>query len=462
VTGPSDPDRFQQPGVTSRSGEALHPRLVEGEVRVVGPRWSPRVHEIKTFLTRSRVPYRWLDPEREEDARTAAELSQTGNRYPVVLFPDGSVLAEAEVREIARKLGLDTDPDSRFYDLITIGGGPAGLAASIYGASEGIRTLVLEQEVPGGQISYSPVVENYPGFPGGLSGSHLARRTVEQAERFGVEILVMRRAVGLREEGENRVVTIDDGTELYSRAVLLAMGVSFRWLDIPGCAPLVGAGIYYGAATAEASACRGQDIYILGGGNSAGQAALLLAQFARKVIILALEDTIEETMSRYLVDRLRQMPNVEIRTNTTVVGADGRGRLEEITIQNVKTGQKERLPCDGLFVFIGATPRTEWLDKVIRRDEKGFILSGADVQCDIKQWPEWPLEREPYRLETSMPGVFVAGDVRKGSVKRLTAAVGEGAMAIQFIHQYGKRKPEAAGQRGSGTRSATSGIPAST
>jgi thioredoxin reductase (NADPH) len=411
--------------------------LVEGEVRVVGPRWSPRVHEIKAFLTRSRVPYRWLDPERE-DAGTAAEVSKTGNGYPVILFPDGSVLIEPEVREVARKLGLDTDPDSRFYDLITIGGGPAGLAASIYGASEGIRTLVLEQEVPGGQISYSPIVENYPGFPGGLSGSHLARRTVEQAERFGVEILVMRRAVGLRADGENRVVTIDDGAELCCRAVLLAMGVSFRWLDVPGCAPLVGAGIYYGAATAEASACRGQDIYILGGGNSAGQAALLLSQFARRVIILALEDSIEETMSRYLVDRLRQLPNVEIRTNTTVVGADGRGRLEEITLQNVKTGQKERVACDGLFVFIGATPRTEWLDKVIRRDEKGFIFSWVDVQCDLRQWPEWPLEREPYRLETSMPGVFVAGDVRKGSVKRLTAAVGEGAMAIQFIHQYGK------------------------
>jgi thioredoxin reductase (NADPH) len=419
-------------------------------MRVVGPRWSPRVHEIKAFLTRSRVPYRWLDPEREEDARAAPELSTTGNRYPVVLFPDGSVLIEPEVREIARKLGLDTDPDSRFYDLITIGGGPAGLAASIYGASEGIRTLVLEQEVPGGQISYSPIVENYPGFPGGLSGSQLARRTVEQAERFGVEILVMRRAVGLREEGENCVVTIDDGAELQSRAVLLAMGVSFRWLDIPGCAPLVGAGVYYGDATAEASACRGQDIYILGGGNSAGQAALLLAQFARRVIILAQEDKIEETMSRYLVDRLRQLPNVEIRTNSTVVGVEGRGRLEEITIQNVKTGQRERLPCNGLFVFIGATPRTEWLDKVIRRDEKGFILSWVDVQCDLRQWPEWPLKREPYRLETSMPGVFVAGDVRKGSVKRLTAAVGEGAMAIQFIHQYGKGKREAAGQRGSG------------
>jgi thioredoxin reductase (NADPH) len=426
--------------VTPEPGETLHPKLVEGEVRVIGDRWSPRVHEIKAFLTRSRAPYRWLDVERDEEVR--------------VLFPDGSVLVNPEVRDVARKLGLETEPDSRFYDLIAVGAGPAGLSASIYAASEGMRTLVVEQEVPGGQISYSAIVENYPGFPEGLSGSDLARRTVEQAERFGVEILVLRRAVGLREEGGNRVLTLDDGTELLSRTILLTLGVSFRWLDIPGCAPLVGAGIYYGAATAEASACRGQDIYILGGGNSAGQAALLLAQVARKVVILALEDTIEETMSRYLVERLRRLPNVEFRPNTTVVGADGRGRLEQITVQNVNTGETEPVRCDSLFVFIGATPRTDWLGNTVRRDEAGFILSGADVRCDLGQWPEWPLQRQPYRLETSMPGVFVAGDVRKGSVKRLTSAVGEGAMAIQYIHQYGK----AAGQRGSGAVSATSGV----
>jgi thioredoxin reductase (NADPH) len=294
-------------------------------------------------------------------------------------------------------------------------------------------------------------VENYPGFPEGLSGSDLANRTVQQAERFGVEITVLRRAVGLRQQGEHRVVILDDQIELISRAVLLSMGVSFRWLDVPGCNSLVGAGVYYGAAIAEASACRGQDIYILGGGNSAGQAALLLAQFARRVVILALEDSIEETMSQYLVDRLRQLPNVEIRTNTTVAGVDGQGRLEKITIKNMKTGSTEDAGCDGLFVFIGATPRTEWLENVVRRDEKGFILSGADVQCDPSQWPEWQLKREPYRLETSMPGVFVAGDVRKGSVKRLTSAVGEGAMAVEYIHQYGKahrnrQQPEAAGQ----------------
>jgi thioredoxin reductase (NADPH) len=449
----------RSPPALGQQGETFHPKLVEGEVRVVGHRWSPRVHEIKAFLARSRVPYRWFDVDRDEDSAGASEHIGSGEqRYPLVILPDGTTLVDPDVEELARRLGLDTEPDARHYDLVVVGGGPAGLAASIYGASEGLRTVVLEQEVPGGQISYSAIVENYPGFPEGLSGSDLANRTVQQADRFGVEITVLRRAVGLRQEGEYRVVTLDDGRELISRAVLLSLGVSFRWLEVPGCTALVGAGVYYGAAIAEASACRGQDIYILGGGNSAGQAALLLAQFARRVVILAPESSIEETMSQYLIDRLRKIPNVEIRTNSTVVGVDGEKRLEAITIREATTGSTEAVRCDGLFVFIGATPRTDWLEHTVRRDEKGFIVSGADVQCDLAQWPEWSLEREPFRLETSMPGVFVAGDVRRGSVKRLTAAVGEGAMALQYIHQYGKatkgaRPPAAAGPQGSAAES---------
>ncbi len=423
------------PGSSSGDGESLHPRLLEGELRVLGDRWSPRVHQIKNFLARSRVPYRWLDTERDEDARKQVSQLGGGQRV-VILFPDGTMLVDPELRELAARLGLDTEPDDRFYDLVVVGGGPAGLSGSIYAASEGLRTLVVEQEVPGGQISYSAIVENYPGFPEGLIGSDLSSRTTAQAERFGVEVLVMRRAIELAEQNDTRVVTLDDGSKLYSRAILLAMGVSFRWLDLPGCAPLVGAGIYYGAATAEASACRGQQICVLGGGNSAGQATLLLAQFAARVVILALEDSLEQTMSQYLVDRIRQLPNVEVRPHTTVVAADGRGRLEGLTIKDVKTGKTERTSCDGLFIFIGATPRTEWLAKSLRRDEDGFILSGEEVRCDMSQWPEWPLAREPYRLETSMAGVFVAGDVRKGSVKRLASAVGEGAMAIQYIHRY--------------------------
>ena len=418
-----------------------NPRFVEGEVRIIGHRWSPRVHELKTFFARSRVPYQWLDIERDDEALAVAERAVPGiKQFPVVLFPDGSFLVEPDVRTVAEKLGLDTEPNARFYDLIIVGGGPAGLSAAIYATSEGLRTVIVEQETPGGQASYSASIENYPGFPKGLSGSDLARRAVEQAERFGTEILVTRRATRLRTEAQHRLVTLDDGTELASHAVLLTTGVTFRWLDAPGCYSLVGAGLYYGAATAEASACRAQDVYILGGGNSAGQAALLLAQYASRVIILALEDSLEETMSKYLVERIRSTENILVRTNHTVVGAEGSGHLEWLTIQNVKTGETERLPTNGLFVFIGATPHTEWLAGSVARDEQGFILSGFDFIRDDLLRPAWPLDRKPYRLETSLPGVFVAGDVRKGSVKRVAAAVGEGAMAVQFIHQYYRRK----------------------
>lgn len=407
-------------------GVASHPKLIEGEVRVIGRRWSPRVHAIKAFLARSRVPYRWLDEARDGDGLPGAEAT--------VLFPDGSSLIDPDVRDVARRLGLETEPDSCSYDLIVVGGGPAGLAASIYGASEGMRTVVVEQDVPGGQATYSAIIENYPGFPEGLSGSDLARRMIDQAERFGVEILVTRKATGLGSDGDNHLVTLDDGTELSSPAVLLATGVSFRWLDAPGCTSLVGAGVYYGAATAEATACRGQDIYILGGGNSAGQAALLLSQYARRVVILTVEDSLDKTMSKYLIDRISALPNVEVRTNSTVAGAEGEGHLEWLTIEDAKTGATERVRADGLFVFIGATPDTEWLEGTVARDPQGFILAGPDLKQNGKVGHNWPLDRDPYMLETSRPGVFVAGDVRKGSIKRLASAVGEGAMAVQFVH----------------------------
>jgi thioredoxin reductase (NADPH) len=415
------------------------------------------VHEIKSFLSRSRVPFRWLDSEQDQNARESLEQIGGAN-HAVVLFPDGTRLIDPDVRQLAVRLGLDTEPDDRFYDLIVVGGGPAGLSGAICSASEGLRTLVLEQEVPGGQISYSAIVENYPGFPQGLSGSDLAARTLAQAERFGAEILVLRRATGLAAEGESRVLTLDDGSRLYSRAILLAVGASFRWLDLPGCPPLVGAGIYYGAATAEAAACRGQQVYVLGGGNSAGQAVLLLSQFADRVVILTVEDSLERTMSDYLIQRIRRLPNVEVRTRATIAAADGRGRLERITVKDLQTGNTEQVPCDGLFIFIGATPRTDWLAGAVRRDENGFILSGADVSCDISRWPEWQLDREPYRLETSMSGVFVAGDVRKGSIKRLAAGVGEGTMAIQYVHQYCMRALQ---QKETPSQAAPSRAPAS-
>jgi thioredoxin reductase (NADPH) len=316
-----------------------------------------------------------------------------------------------------------------------VGGGPAGLTAAIHAAADGLRTIVVEQEVPGGQASYSALVENYPGFPEGLSGSELARRTIQQAERFGVEVVVTRRATGLREEGCRRV-TLDEGTELASHAVLLALGVSFRWLEAPGCPQLVGAGVYYGAAIAEAAACRDQEVYVLGGGNSAAQAALLLAQFARRVVILALEPTLEETMSRYLIDRIRSRENIVVRTGCTVVAVEGDDHLEGLTIQDVRRGRTEEVRAQGLFIFIGATPRTDWLPDGVARDDRGFVLAGADLTCNGRGRGEWPLAREPYALETSLPGVFVAGDVRKGSVKRMASAAGEGATSIHFIHRY--------------------------
>jgi thioredoxin reductase (NADPH) len=413
------------------------PRFVEGEIRVIGERWSPRVHALKDFLARSRVPYRWLDLESDQQAHEVAERAIPGNqRFPVVLFADGTFLVDPDVRTVAEKLGLDTEPDSRFWDLIVVGGGPAGVSASISAASDGLRTVVVEQGIPGGQISYSGAVENYPGFPEALSGSELARRAVQQAERFGVEIVVTRRANKLRLDGKQLYVTLDDGTELAAHSVLLAVGVSFRWLEAPGCSTLVGAGIYYGAAVAEASACTAQDIYILGGGNSAAQAALVLAQYARRVTIVALEDTIESTMSKYLVDRIRSAKNIVVKTGHTVAAAEGVNHLERITIKNVKTGETETMPADGLFVFIGATPRTDWLGGLIARDKDGFIMSGVDCTHGDGIPAGWPLERPPYELETNAPGVFVAGDVRSGSVKRLTSAAGEGAEAVHYIFRH--------------------------
>ena len=413
------------------------PRFVEGEIRVIGNRWSPSVHAIKDFLTRSRVPFRWLDLETDGQATAVAESAIPGiEKFPVVIFPDGSALSDPDVRTVAAKLGLDTTPDSRYWDLIVVGGGPAGVTASIHAAADGLRTIVVEQAVPGGQISYSGAVENYPGFPEALTGVELTRRAVQQAERFGVEIVVTRKANKLRSEGNQLYVALDDDTELAAHTVLLALGVSFRWLDAPGCPALVGAGIYYGAAIAEASACANQEIFILGGGNSAGQAALLLAQYARNVTIIALEDSLEATMSKYLIDRIRNAKNITVMTSHTVVGADGKDHLERITIRSVKTGETKTVPATGLFVFIGATPSTEWLEGVIQRDENGFIRSGVDCIEGDGIPPRWPLERPPYELETNAPGVFVAGDVRKGSVKRLSVAAGEGAEAVHYIFRH--------------------------
>lgn len=395
-----------------------HPRIHDGEIRIVGHRWSRQAHQLKAFLARSRVGYRWLDIERDREAAGYLGETRDGREtLPIVILPDGTRLARPAVRDLAERIGLDTEPDQPFYDLLIVGGGPAGLSAAVYAASEGIRTIVVEQEVPGGQAGYSAKIENYPGFPEGLSGRDFAQRTVAQAERFGVEILSTRRVESLAVKGRYREICLDDETTVAAHAVLLTTGVAFRWLEAPGCPDLVGRGVYYGAATAEASDCRDQRLYVLGGGNSAGQAAVLLAEYARRVTIVAPEPSLEDTMSQYLLERIGEIPNIETCPGHTVVGAEGRKHLERLVLQRTDGSDRRKVEADGLFVFIGAAPRTQWLEGVVDRDAQGFILANE-------------------RMETSVPGVFVAGDVRAGSVKRIASAVGEGAMAVQFIHGY--------------------------
>jgi thioredoxin reductase (NADPH) len=411
------------------------PVFLEQLVRIIGHRWSPKAHDLKQFLARSRVRYLWFDLESDPEARKLATASAPGSEtYPLVLLPNGSVLIDPSVEAVAKSLGLPTQAQAPLYDLVVVGAGPAGLTASINAASEGLHTVVVDQEVPGGQISYSAMVENYPGFPQSLDGSDLTQRMVEQAERFGVEVVVTRRVTGLRAEGLQRHVMLDDGNELSARTVVLATGVSFRFLETPGCLALVGAGLYYGAATVEASSCRNEDVYVLGGGNSAGQAALFLATLARAVHILTTDDAIGQSMSQYLVDRIEQTPSIVIHPHSTVADAGGNGHVEWVAVRDVKTGEIERVPAFALFVFIGAAPRSEWLEGVVVRDEKGFLRTGVDDGCANPAG--WQLERPPYLLETRIPGVFAIGDVRHGSVKRMTSAAGEGAMAVHLVHQY--------------------------
>lgn len=415
----------------------LHPTFREALVRLIGDRWSPRVHELKRFLGRSGVPYLWFDLQSDDDPEVRGMLALAGVDaiFPLVILPDGSILTDPDVETLADRLGLPTVPASTLYDLVVVGGGPAGLAAAIHAGSEGLHTLVIDGDVPGGQVTYSAAIENYPGFPRGLDGRDLARRMVEQAERFGVEVVVTRRATSLGVDGLERRVTLDDGSMPAARTILVSIGVSFRWLESPGCASLVGAGIYYGAATVEASACTNQDVYVLGGGNSAGQAALLLARFARRVHLLTIKDSLDSSMSRYLIDRIERTPNITVHPHSTVVDAGGGGRLEWLLIRDTATGATRRVPASAVFVFIGAVPRSGWLDGVVDRDDDGFVVTGLDYMADGGPHG-WPLERRPYPLETRIPGVFAAGDVRRGSVKRLAAAVGDGVAAIDFVHRY--------------------------
>lgn len=408
-----------------------------GGLSVIGHRWSSAAHETKDFLARNLIPYRWLDVEEDAEAEGLLRLvGATVDGGPVVVFPDGAHLTNPSQREIAEKAGLRTRPDLPLYDLVIVGAGPAGLAASVYGASEGLRTLLIEGSAPGGQAGMSSRIENYLGFPSGLSGSDLAGRAVAQARRFGVEILTPVEACRISTRDPLRILHLADGAELIARTVLIATGVTYRRLDVPGAQRLEGAGVYYGAAMTEAPTVAGQEVVVVGAGNSAGQAALHLAGVAAKVTILVRGSSLAASMSQYLIARLEELPTVEIRTRTEVQEVAGETHLESVTVLDKNTGNTEVLPAKGAFVFIGAAPHTEWVGDRVRRDARGFILSGADLGREGGPLQDWPLERDPYWLETSLPGVFVAGDVRHRSVKRVATAVGEGAMALQFIHQH--------------------------
>ncbi len=419
--------------------QASYRRPFEG-VRVLGHRWSPASYAVRDFLARNLVPYRWFDVEtaaRDPEVRQLAEaMGAEPSRLPIVLFEEGPPLEAPVPAQIAERLGLRVRADRAFYDLVIVGGGPAGLAAAVYGASEGLKTVMVEREAPGGQAGMSSRIENYLGFPSGLSGGDLARRAVAQARRFGVEILAPQEAQAIRVEGPSKLVSLRDGSELGSKALLLATGVSYRKLAVPGAERLEGRGVYYGSAMTEAIACRGEDVYIIGGANSAGQAAIYFSQYARRVVVLVRGASLSVTMSQYLIDQIGRTENIHIEPGTQVAEMHGEDRLDAISISCAGTGRTETVPASSLFVFIGAEPRTGWLAAVVERDERGFILTGNDLLRDGKRPRGWPLDRDPFFPETSVPGIFAVGDVRHGSVKRVASGVGEGSMAVQFIHQY--------------------------
>jgi thioredoxin reductase (NADPH) len=404
-------------------------------LRLVAPRWSLKSFEIKEFLARNQIPYQWLDSERSDEAERLLAATE-GGKLPLVLFSDGTALESPEIADLAERVGLRVRAERPFYDFIVVGGGPAGLAAALYGASEGLHTIVIESSAPGGQAGTSARIENYLGFPAGLSGADLARRAVAQCRRFGVEILTPQRAQSLRVEGPYRLLMLTDGSELSCHTLLVSSGVSYRKLGVPGSEELTGAGVYYGGALFEALSVQGEDIFIVGGANSAGQAAVHFAKYARTVTMLVRAGSLVESMSSYLIDQIGDLPNVHVWLNCQVVEARGESRLEALTIEHLDTGKVETVPATAMFIFIGAVPRTEWLEGVVERDKHGFILSGPDLIVGGKRPKGWNLDREPYLLETSVPGVFVAGDVRHGSIKRVATAVGEGSMAVQLVHRY--------------------------
>jgi thioredoxin reductase (NADPH) len=404
------------------------------DVRVVGNRWSDRSHEIKTFLARNYVPYRWYDVERDAEARRLTQLAEAQPAdLPLVLIPDGDTLRSPSTLDLAGALGLRTTAQRPLYDVCIVGGGPAGLAAAVYAASEGLSTVIVEREAPGGQAGQSAAIENYLGFPKGLTGSDLAQRAVAQVSRFGAEMVLARSVVGFETRGPVHAVLVEGAGEIEARAVIVATGVSYRRLEADGLAELTGRGVYYGVSASEASQCEGDDVYLVGGANSAGQAALNLARYARKVVLIVRGSSLEATMSRYLIDKIAATPNVQVRCGSEVAACRGNGHLEAITVADRTTGRTEELPTSWLFVFVGASPRTEWLGPDVVRDAKGFVVTGQEL---LARDQAWRLPRAPFALESSVPGVFAAGDVRLDSMKRVASAVGEGAMSVYLVHRY--------------------------
>ncbi|MET9316002.1 FAD-dependent oxidoreductase [Kribbella sp. NPDC003505] len=403
------------------------------DVRVVGNRWSDRAHDIKTFLARNHVPYRWYDVERDAEGQRLRELADAADHeLPLVLIPEGDTLRCPTTLDLASALGLRTRAEQPLYDVCIVGGGPAGLAAGVYAASEGLSTVIVEREAPGGQAGLSAAIENYLGFPRGLTGSDLAQRAVAQASRFGAEMVLARSVVGLESRGPVHAVLLEGSGEIEARALIVATGVSYRSLDVDGLGDLTGRGVYYGATASEANQVQDDEVYIVGAANSAGQAALNLARYAKRVVLLVRGETLETSMSRYLVDKISQAPTIEVRCRTEVVGCRGDGHLEALTLADRRSGRVEEVAASWLFIFAGAIPRTDWLGDSVVRDAKGFVVTGPDLIALNR----WALPRPPYALETSVPGVFAAGDVRLDSMKRVASAVGEGAMSIYLVHRF--------------------------
>ena len=406
-------------------------------VRVIGNQWSPHSSDVRDFLGRNFVPHQWLNIETDDTAKQL--LGTTGanpTSLPIVVFPDGSFLSNPPTGEIARKLGLKTKAEFPFYDLVVVGAGPAGLAAAVYGAADGLHTLLIEREAPGGQAGRSSRIENYLGFPMGLSGNDLARRAVAQARRFGAEILAPQEVTGVRIEGPTRVLKLADGSEIGTKALLIATGIAFRKLDVPGLDRLSGAGVYYYAPMSDAFSYRDGDVYIVGGANSAGQAAMYFSKFASKVTMLVRGNSLSDSMSQYLENQIAATKNIEVKLNSSVIAVEGGDRCEIISIRNNKTQATENVSANALLIYAGAVPRTDWLAGVVERDAQGYLISGQHLVLEGKRPTGWTADRDPFYLETSVPGIFVAGDVRHRSAKGVTSGVGEGAMAVKLVHQY--------------------------